>query len=108
MQVTEIECARSALHHLDKGCGMEEWHRIGRAAIGAGLDIEELESWKSTAGNYAGEQDVRAALKTIKAEGGSRASDFAAAHGRESFDDLLGTSAKPPKAARFLAHIGAK
>lgn len=108
MQATEIECARSALHHLDTGCGREKWHRIGRAAIGTGLVIEELESWSSTAGNYAGEQDVRVALKTIKAEGGSRASDFAAAHGRESVDDLFGTSAKPPKAARFLAHVGAK
>jgi hypothetical protein len=63
--------ALDALHHLDAGCAREEWHRIGRAAIAAGLTVDDLDDWSSTAPNYTGTKDVKAAFKTVKADGGT-------------------------------------
>ena len=63
--------ARDALHFLDSGCDRDTWHKIGRAAIAAGLTIDEVDTWSSTAGNYAGTRDVQTAFRTIKREGGT-------------------------------------
>lgn len=65
--------ALEALHRLDPGCDRVTWHKIGRAAIAAGLTVDELDAWSATAGNYKGHQDVQAAFKTIKPEGATGA-----------------------------------
>ena len=65
------EQARDALQFIDPGCDRETWHAIGRAAIAAGLSVDEIDAWSATAGNYAGTKDVHAAFKTIKREGGT-------------------------------------
>jgi len=64
-----LEQKLDALNHLDAGVDRETWHRIGRAAIAAGLTVEQIDTWSSTAGNYAGSQDVASAFKTIKTDG---------------------------------------
>ena len=71
--VDELSRAHDALHFLDAGCDRDTWHRIGRAAIAAGVTVDELDTWSSTAGNYAGTRDVQAAFKTIKPDGGTGA-----------------------------------
>jgi putative DNA primase/helicase len=67
---SNLDRARNALHYLDPGCARDDWHRIGCAAIAAGLDVDEVVNWSSTADNFKGDRDVRAAFKTIKPEGG--------------------------------------
>ncbi len=66
-----IEQARDALHFLDSGVDRDTWHKIGRAAIAAGLTVEDLDTWSATAENYAGTRDVNTAFRTIKPEGGT-------------------------------------
>lgn len=61
--------AREALHAIDPGCDRETWHRIGRAAIAAGLSVDDLVEWSASAPNFASERDVRAAFRTIKPNG---------------------------------------
>ena len=67
----DVNTARDALHFLDPGCNRPTWHTIGRAAIAAGLTVDELDTWSATAGNYAGTKDVQSAFRTIKREGGT-------------------------------------
>lgn len=71
--LNELDRAHDALHFLDAGCDRETWHTIGRAAIAAGLTIDDLDTWSATGGNYAGTRDVQAAFRTIKPEGGTGA-----------------------------------
>src|ERR1035437_5315648 len=68
---TDATSAIDALQFIDPGCDRPTWHAIGRAAIAAGLTIDEIDKWSSTAGNYAGTKDVQAAFKTITPEGGT-------------------------------------
>ena len=63
--------AREALFAIDPGCTRDEWHRIGRGAIAAGLDLETLVDWSAKGDNFKGERDVRAAFRTIHADGGT-------------------------------------
>jgi putative DNA primase/helicase len=63
--------ASAALFAIDPGCPRDEWHRIGRAAIAAGLDVETLVDWSAAAPNFKDERDVRAAFRTVKADGGT-------------------------------------
>ena len=60
-----IDDARDALHFLDPGCDRDTWHTIGRAAIAAGLTIDEIDAWSAPAANYRGTKDVYAAFRTI-------------------------------------------
>lgn len=69
--LTEIDRAIDALHFLDAGCTRDDWHKIGRAAIAAGLSVDDLDTWSATGGNYSGSQDVKAAFRTITPEGGT-------------------------------------
>lgn len=69
----EVDRASEALHFLDPECDRDTWHKIGRAAIAAGLTIDEIDTWSSTAGNYSGAKDTHAAFKTITPEGGTSA-----------------------------------
>ena len=71
--VNEIDRAHDALHFLDAGCDRDTWHKIGRAAIAAGVTVDTLDAWSSSAGNYTGTRDVQAAFRTIKADGGTGA-----------------------------------
>ena len=69
--INDIDRARSALHSIDAGCTRDDWHRIGRAAIAAGLSVDDLDKWSSSASNYKGTKDVRAAFMTITPDGGT-------------------------------------
>lgn len=61
--------ALDALHAIDAGCTRDEWFRAGAAALAAGLDLEEIDAWSSTAANYKGVKDVRAAFGRLKPDG---------------------------------------
>lgn len=63
--------ARAALFAIHPGCDREEWHRIGRAAIAAGLTVDDVDEWSSGASNYTGARDVHTAFRSIKPEGGT-------------------------------------
>ncbi|MFN8892291.1 MAG: AAA family ATPase [Betaproteobacteria bacterium] len=67
----DLKHARDALHAIDPACSREEWHRIGRAAIAAGLTVDDLDEWSRSAANYSGERDVRAAFRNITPTGGT-------------------------------------
>ena len=95
----DLDRARSALQHLDPSCNREDWHRIGRAAIAAGLTVDDLDAWSSSASNYQGERDVRAAFRTIKPEGGTGpGSLFYMAKAEGWNEQPAGISASPRKA----------
>lgn len=63
--------ARDALHAIDPGCDRNAWHRVGRAAIAAGLTVEDIIEWSKPAANFSTERDVRAAFRGIKPNGGT-------------------------------------
>ena len=67
----DLKHARDALHAIDPACSRENWHSIGRAAIAAGLTIDDLDEWSRSAANYSGERDVKAAFRTIAPTGGT-------------------------------------
>ena len=91
--------ATDALHYLDAGCTRDEWHKIGRAAIAAGLTIDDLDTWSATGGNYAGSRDVQAAFRTIKPEGGTGAATlFKLARNAGWSDGKTGPQRKPAPA----------
>ena len=45
--VDELSRASDALYFLDAGCDRDTWHRIGRAAIAAGVTVDALDTWSS-------------------------------------------------------------
>jgi hypothetical protein len=61
--------ALDALHAIDPGCTRDEWFRAGAAARAAGLELEDIDAWSSTAPNYKGAKDVRAAFGRLKPDG---------------------------------------
>lgn len=63
--------ARAALLAIPPDLPREEWHRIGRAAIAAGLDVDALVEWSRTAPNFKNEKDVRSAFRNITPDGGT-------------------------------------
>lgn len=65
--------AWDALHAIPPDLPRDEWHKAGRAAIAAGLTVDDLVEWSRPADNFKSEQDVRAAFRTIKPEGGTGA-----------------------------------
>jgi putative DNA primase/helicase len=67
----DLERAREALWACDPGADRETWHEVGRAAIAAGLSIDDVLEWSSHASNFAGERDVRSAFRGITPEGGT-------------------------------------
>ena len=73
MSQSEHERALNALAAIPAGLPREAWHKIGRAAIAAGLSVEELDAWSSTGENYAGSRDVESAFRAIKPDGGTTA-----------------------------------
>ncbi len=73
MQANELDRARDALYAIPPDLPRTDWHKVGRAAIAAGLDVDALIEWSREASNFKSEQDVRAAFKTITPEGGTGA-----------------------------------
>lgn len=61
--------ALDALHTIDAGCTRDEWFRAGAAALAAGLELEDVDAWSSTAANYKGAKDVQAAFGRLKPDG---------------------------------------
>lgn len=66
-----LQRAKDALAFLDAGCDRSTWHQIGRAAIAAGLTVDDIDIWSASADNYKGAKDVKAAFRTITPEGGT-------------------------------------
>lgn len=69
--LTDTERARAALAVIPPNLPREEWHEVGRAAIAAGLSLDDLDSWSAPAENYKGRRDVEAAFRTVKPNGGT-------------------------------------
>lgn len=71
--MTDADRARAALQTIPPDLPRDEWHAIGRAAIAAGLTIDDVDTWSAPAENYTGRRDVVAAFRTIKPDGGTGA-----------------------------------
>lgn len=69
--MTDPARALSALCHLDPGMPIDRWHAAGRAAIAAGLTIEDLDDWSSAGANYRGRRDVEMQFSKVTADGGT-------------------------------------
>ncbi len=67
----DLKHARDALHAIDPACSRDDWHSIGRAAIAAGLTVDDLDEWSRSAANYSGERDVKTAFRNIAPTGGT-------------------------------------
>jgi len=63
--------AWEALQAIPPDLPREDWHKAGRAAIAAGLTVDDLVEWSRPAHNFKSEQDVIAAFRTVKPEGGT-------------------------------------
>ena len=63
--------ALEALHTIPPDWPRDEWHKVGRAAIAAGLTTDDLNEWSAPAHNYKGESDVRSAFRTVTKDGGT-------------------------------------
>ena len=84
LAMNDTDRAHDALHSIPADLPRDDWHKVGRAAIAAGLDVDTLIDWSRNAANFKSEQDVRAAFKTITPEGGTGAGTLfkiAAGHG---------------------------
>lgn len=100
-RMDEYDRALSALHTLDPGCSREQWHEIGRAAIAAGLSIDDVDQWSSAAPNYAGTKDVKAAFRTVTPEGGTGPGTlYKLAFGAGWIDPAKGRNVTPRTASR--------
>lgn len=71
MASNEIERAQEALWCIPPDLTRDKWHMVGRAAIAAGLTIDDVDEWSSPASNYKGSRDVASAFRTITQEGGT-------------------------------------
>ena len=65
------EEALDALQAIPPDLTRDEWHKTGRAAIAAGLTIDDLVEWSRSAHNFKSELVVRAAFRTITPDGGT-------------------------------------
>jgi hypothetical protein len=89
--------AWEALQAIPPDLPREDWHRAGTAAIAANLTIDDLVEWSRPASNFKSEQDVRAAFRTIKPDGGTGAATLfymAKQHGWTSTAKPAHTSAE--------------
>jgi putative DNA primase/helicase len=71
MLTTNTERAREALQAIPPDLPRDDWHAVGRSAISAGLSVDDIVEWSRPAPNFKSEQDVRAAFRTIKPDGGT-------------------------------------
>ena len=66
----DIQRALSALHAIPNDLHREIWHKVGIAAIAAGLSIDDIVAWSEPGYDKFNERDVRAAFKNINPGGG--------------------------------------
>ena len=100
LAMNDTDRAHDALHSIPADLPRDDWHKVGRAAIAAGLDVDAVINWSRNAANFKNEQDVRAAFKTITPEGGTGAGTLfkiAAGHGWRMVGDK--PQRKPVQAA---------
>lgn len=69
----DLNLAREALSAIPPNLPRDQWHEVGRAAISAGLSLDDIDAWSAPAENYKGRKDVEAAFRTITADGGTSA-----------------------------------
>ena len=84
LAMNDTDRAHDALHSIPADLPRDDWHKVGRAAIAAGLDVDTLVEWSRNAANFKSEQDVRAAFRTVTPDGGTGAGTLfkiAAGHG---------------------------
>jgi hypothetical protein len=67
--MSEIERALAALNSIPSNLPYQEWIKVGIAAIAAGLSIDDLDQWSSSAGNYKNRKDVESAFKSVTPNG---------------------------------------
>lgn len=71
--INDIDRARAALAVIPANLPRDEWHEVGRAAIAAGLTVDDVDNWSESAENYKGRRDIEAAFRTVKPNGGTGA-----------------------------------
>ncbi len=97
---TDIDRARGALHAIPPNLPRDDWHRVGRSAIAAGLPVDDVVEWSRNAPNFKSEQDVRAAFRTITPDGGTGPGTlFQAARDAGWTDNVKPHAQRPAKAA---------
>lgn len=69
----DLDRARAALSVIPPNLPRDEWHEIGRAAIAAGLTVDDIDNGSATAENYKGHGDIESAFRTVKPSGGTGA-----------------------------------
>lgn len=67
------EQARDALQFIDPGCDRQTWVKVMAGAKAAGLDVDDVTAWSSTASNFKGERDVMNAWRSIDERGAVQA-----------------------------------
>ena len=93
--LNERERARAALYTIPANLPREEWHEVGRAALAAGLAIDDVNDWSETADNYKGRRDVESAFRTIQANGGTGAGTLFHHAKQDGFSDA--TDSRPAR-----------
>ena len=48
----DTDRARAALQSIPPDLPRDDWHAIGRAAIAAGLTVDDVDTWSAPAENY--------------------------------------------------------
>ena len=84
LAMNDTDRAHDALHCIPADLPRDDWHKVGRAAIAAGIDLDTLIDWSRNAANFKSEQDVRSAFRIITSDGGTGAGTLfkiAAGHG---------------------------
>lgn len=94
--MTETERARTALQSIPPDLPRNEWHEIGRAAIAAGLTVDDVDSWSAKANNYKGRRDIEAAFRTVKPNGGTGAGTLFHCAKQYGFNDTSGNRPSLP------------
>lgn len=95
--------ARAALAVIPPNLPRDQWHEVGRAAIAAGLTIDDVDSWSATAENYKGRRDIEAAFRTVKSNGGTGAGTLFHYAKQYGFDGIKNSSL-PITHAEITAH----
>jgi putative DNA primase/helicase len=62
--------ALSALHSLDPSKPFEYWNPACMSAIAAGLSLDDIDAWSSTAPNYKGRKDIDEKFRNVTPDGG--------------------------------------
>ncbi len=73
VRASDTDHALDALHTIPPDLPRDEWHETGRAALAAGLTIDDVDGWSKPAENYSSRRDVEAAFRNITPHGGTGA-----------------------------------